>query len=143
MSKIRQIAIREYLYNIRKPSFLFAAFGTPLIIIFTWILVFACMGSQSEPEPITQVGMVDLVGIIDPTMTIDGVDMTIIPYTDETTARADLDAEQLGAYFVLPEGFKTSGILPIYSYQEVPSSLQWEIRRLIVSNISSQSQIDM
>jgi ABC-2 type transport system permease protein len=143
MSKIRQIAIREYLYNIRKPSFLFAAFGTPLIIIFTWVLVFAGMGSQSEPDPITQVGMVDLVGIIDPAMTVDGIEMTIIPYTDEATARADLDAERLEAYFVLPEGFKTSGILPIYSYQEVPSSLQGDIRRLIVGNISSQSQIDM
>ncbi len=32
MSKVMLIAVREFFYNLRRPSFLFAVFGTPLIL---------------------------------------------------------------------------------------------------------------
>jgi len=143
MSKVIQIAIREYLYNIRKPAFLFAAIGTPAMIIGMWILLFATVANPSERPPVSQVGMVDLVGIIDPALSIENTEFsfTITPYTDEASARADLDAGKIEVYFVLPEDFKQFGTLPIYTYRELPNDFQYNIRQLIVGNISAKSGI--
>ncbi|MDZ4670232.1 MAG: ABC transporter permease [Phototrophicales bacterium] len=143
MSKILQIARREYNYNIRKPSFLFAAFGTPLIIIGLWVLLFAFSGNTTERPAFSRVGMIDTVGIINPDVAVDNISFEIIPYTDEASASADLDTEQIEAYFVLPEGFKTSGILPIYAYKELPNDFQYSIRRLILANISAEAGVTM
>jgi ABC-2 type transport system permease protein len=143
MSKTLKIAIREYSYNIRKPSFLFAAFGTPAMIIGIWILLFALSGNTTERPALTRVGVVDMVNIINPDVEVDGVTFERIPYADEASARADLDAEVIEAYFVLPEGFKTTGALPIYAYRELPADFQGMIRRLVVGNIRAESQIEM
>ncbi len=143
MPNIIKIAIREYSYNIRKPSFLFTAFGTPAIIIFTWILIFAVFGNEPERAPLTQVGMVDLAGIINPDLAVDNIDFTPIPYSDEASARQSLDDEQIQAYFVIPEDYRQFGRLPIYSYVDLPSDFQTDIRRLIVANVSAQVGLDL
>ncbi|MCL4252798.1 MAG: ABC transporter permease, partial [Anaerolineae bacterium] len=143
MPNIIKIAIREYFYNIRKPSFLFTAFGTPAIIIGVWILVFAVFGNEPEREPLTQVGMVDLAGIISPDLAVEGMDFTPIPYPDEASARQSLDAEQIQAYFVISEDYRQFGTLPIYSYVDLPSNFQSNIRRLIVTNVSQQAGVTL
>lgn len=143
MPNIIKIAIREYFYNIRKPSFLFTAFGTPAIIIGVWILVFAVFGNEPEREPVTQVGMVDLAGIISPDLAVEGMDFTPIPYPDEASARQSLDAEQIQAYFVIPEDYRQFGTLPIYSYVDLPNNFQSNIRRLIVTNVSQQAGVTL
>lgn len=143
MPNIIKIAIREYLYNIRRPTFLFTAFGTPAIIIVTWLLVFAAFGNEPEREPLTQVGMVDLAGIINPDFAVDGMTFTPIPYPDEATARQQLDAGQIQAYFVIPADYRQFGNLPIYSYADLPADFQTNIHRLIVANVSQQAGVNL
>ena len=46
MNKFLIIARHEYLINLKKRSFLFAAFGIPIFIIIIWAIVFAVADSQ-------------------------------------------------------------------------------------------------
>ena len=55
MSKTWLIARREYLYNLRRPSYLFRRLRrTPLIVVAMWIFIFAvdarCRWSMQAPR---------------------------------------------------------------------------------------------
>lgn len=143
MSKIIRIAIREFLYNLRKPAFLFAAFGTPSIIVGTWIILFAAMGNTTEYPPVTTVGIVDKSGLISPDLTVEDVEFSLIPFEDEATARQSLDAEQIEVYFVLPEDYASFGKISIYTYRDLPTDFESDLRRLLVGNISAQVGLDL
>ncbi|GAB4320934.1 MAG: hypothetical protein Kow00117_10280 [Phototrophicales bacterium] len=105
MSKILLIARREYLYNLKRPAFLFAAFGTPVIILSLWLLVFLVLAPQDEPD-ITEFGYVDLADIISPDLSLpQTISYTFIPFADEASAMRALEAETIGAYFVIPPGY--------------------------------------
>lgn len=143
MSKVIQIAIREFFYNLRKPAFLFAAFGTPSIIVGTWIILFAAIGNATEHPPVSTVGMVDKTGLISPDLQVEDVEFSLVPFEDEANARQSLDAGQVEAYFVLPEDYTSFGQISVYTYRDLPSNFERNLRRLLVSNISAQAGLDM
>ena len=45
MKKMWLVARREYLYNLKRPSFLFAVFGVPVFTFVVWALVFLVMSN--------------------------------------------------------------------------------------------------
>ena len=59
MDKVLTIAYREFMYNLRRPAFLFAVFGTPLIIIIALVLSVALADSSPDLSEYGTVGYVD------------------------------------------------------------------------------------
>lgn len=144
MNKMWLIARREYLYNLRRPAFLFAVFGAPLFTFFMWFIIFTLiLNSANDVESVGKVGYVDQAGLLaNPVFPKDGADR-FVAFADETTARAELDARTIGAYFVLPAAYLQNGFVPVYSYGGSPEALKSEIEALLLANLSQKLPADV
>ncbi len=140
MKKMWIVARREYLFNVRRRSFLFAVFGVPLFTFVVWAIVFLAISATDEDlKDIGSVGYVDQAGIItNPVIPADQVDLVVpyIAYDSENAARQALDAKNIGAYFVLPENYMQTGAVKIYNSGAVPSALEDSIDALLLANLA-------
>jgi ABC-2 type transport system permease protein len=142
MNKMLLVARREYLYNVRRRSFLFAVFGVPLFTFVIWAVIFVVIAAnESSLKDFGQVGYVDQSGILDnPVFPEDDPDK-IIPYvayeTDEA-ARAALDNKSIGAYFILREDYLKTGDVKIYSYASLPDALKDSIDAVLLANLGER-----
>lgn len=144
------VARREYLHNIRQPSFLFAAFGTPLmiVIIFGVAMFFAMRSTEGIRERIEageyQLGFVDQSGLVPQDIPAQGFSEEQVPFPQvyvrfETSddARAALDARDIDAYFVVAADYIQTGNVALYSYDtEVTTPLQRHINGLLNASLS-------
>jgi len=138
MPKLLRIAQREYLYNLRRPAYLFSAFGTPLIILGLWGLIFAFFPDGSSETDFSRLGVVDN----NPQITIDAATMitlpadedgeaesyTLIPFESAEAAQNALDAfdadpespDGIAAYFIISQNYRSDGRIEVISYEELP-----------------------
>ena len=148
MSKVWLVAQREYLYNIKRPAFLFAAFGTPLIIIASIFLSVALQsGSEDSFEDQVEQGEF-LVGYIDQSGLLSSDDLNLgdylenpeifTPYTEREMARAALDDETLDAYIVIDPNYIQNGLVTVYAYDNPSEQLNFYINRLMDAGLSTQ-----
>jgi ABC-2 type transport system permease protein len=144
MHKIWLVARHEYLDNLRKPSFLFAAFGVPLIIIAGMALsMFLAMRGDAGLDEYGPVGLVDRADVAPAGYTPGDYPDLFTVYAGEEQARADLDEGRISAYFVVPEDYFESGRIQVYSYDSTPSDLNREIRRMLIAGIDSRVDADL
>jgi ABC-2 type transport system permease protein len=140
MFKIWLVARHEYLSNLRKPSFLFSAFGVPLIIIAGMALsIFLTMRGDAGLDEYGPVGIVDQAEIVPAAYSPVDYPNLFTAYASEQQARADLDEGLMPAYFVIPEDYIQSGRIQLYSYDNTPADLNREIRRLLVTGIDARA----
>ncbi|MDZ4765551.1 MAG: ABC transporter permease [Chloroflexota bacterium] len=134
MDKLWLVAKYEYLTNVRKRSFLIASLGVPLFVIVLMVIIFAVTAAQFDIAAIGAVGYVDASGIL-----ADELDQpdTFQTYADETAARAALDADEIGAYFVVPADYEASGRITIYAGASVPGDLRRQIEGYLIANIGA------
>lgn len=139
MNKLWLVARREYLYNLRRRSFLFAVFGVPIFTFIAWFVVFAVIQSSEENvQQIGRVGYVDNVGVLNnPVFPAEQPDL-FVAYPDETTARQALDEKTIGAYVALPPDYLKTGSVYFYSYSGIPEALKDTFTSFILSNLSRQ-----
>ncbi|MDL1903070.1 hypothetical protein FBR02_20165, partial [Anaerolineae bacterium CFX9] len=134
MTKAWLVAKREYLSNIRRPGFLFGMFGVPLIIIVVTVVIsLVAVQSEEDAERLGAVGYIDRAGVL--RADNDPFGETLIAFTDETAARAALDAREIGAYFVVPENYLQQPEIAVVSREETPRALRtaftsWLVRSL-------------
>ncbi|HLU11119.1 MAG TPA: hypothetical protein VK003_15715, partial [Oceanobacillus sp.] len=65
MHKAWLVAKHEYLHNVKKRSFLFGAFGVPIVIVALIVIVGAiAVDSETNIEQVGMVGYVDEAGIL-------------------------------------------------------------------------------
>ncbi len=124
MSDLWKIAQHEYLKIVRKRSFLLATLGIPaMIVIITGITILTTLGFGSD-QPL---GYVDRAGVLDaarvptPEMGRDPVPMRA--YANEESARRALEAEEIQAFYVLPEDYLESGYVELYYREQPPGEL--------------------
>ncbi|MBZ0296115.1 MAG: ABC transporter permease, partial [Anaerolineae bacterium] len=138
MTKILMVAKREYLYNLRRPAFLFAAFGAPIIAIVAMVIVVGVLSNDAQDtESIGQVGYVDQSGIL-----ADAVDQpeAFAPYDTREAAQAALDDGTIGAYFVIDDGYIQNGNVEAVSERSIPEAISDEMDAFLVSNLSKDIQ---
>lgn len=136
MGKLWLIARHEYLFNLKRPAFLFAAFGTPLFIIGVMVLSVALtLGTERSVADIT-VGYVDNAGVLDEPDALEEYPDTFIAYDGEAAARAALDADEIDTYFVVAENYTQSAQVDIFSYETMPDDLDNVISDLLRANLA-------
>lgn len=137
MKKTWLVARREYLFNLRRPAFLFAVFGTPLITFGLWFVLFALIAdTETNLEQIGKVGYVDQSGVLNNAVPdTENPDLFVV-YPDEAAARAALDDQAIGAYFMLPEDYMQSGNVNISSYNGIPGALKDAVTSFLLANLS-------
>lgn len=135
MSKAWLVAKHEFLSNIRRRGFLFAALGVPLITIGAIYIVFAVtMSSIDNTDSVGQVGYVDESGVLAEAL---AKPANFTPYEDETAAGLALSDRELSMYFVLPENYLDTGTVRLYSNSTTPDGIQREIRRFLLANVGA------
>jgi ABC-2 type transport system permease protein len=129
------VARHEFSTNLRRPAFLFAAFGVPLLIIvlLAVIMTFAVQ-METDVGRVGSVGYVDDAGVL--AQALDRPD-TFIAFESEDAARAALDAREIGAYFVLPSDYVQTGDVRLYSAVDVPDALEEQINAFLVVNVGA------
>ncbi|MEO8613282.1 MAG: ABC transporter permease [Chloroflexota bacterium] len=147
MNKIALVARREYFFNLRRRSFLFAVFGVPLFTFVIWAIIFLVLSNTDQDlKSVGSVGYVDQSGILtDLVIPLDKPELAVpyVAYTTEADARAALDAKTIGAYFVLPQDYLKSGDVKTYSYSGIPGALKDSIDALLVANVSKKLGSDV
>ena len=135
MSKIWLIIKHEYLTNIKRRSFLFGAFGAPIVSLGLMVLVFGLIiNNESDVERLGTIGYVDESGVL--AAQVDEPE-NFRAYDTEAAARADLDAGVIGAHFVLPPDYMETGTVRIYSNTSIPEVLEDQIDTYLRANLGA------
>lgn len=135
MAKLWLVAKREYLHNIRRRGFLFAAFGVPLFTIAAMAVVFMlAVENETDASRVGNVGYVDHSGVVAEAI---NKPETFVVYESEDEARAALDAREIGAYFVIAEDYMQNGLVTLYSASDTPEALTDAIDSFLLANLST------
>ncbi|MEZ4671656.1 MAG: hypothetical protein R3E39_27445 [Anaerolineae bacterium] len=139
MRKTWLVARREYLYNLRRPAFLFAVFGAPLLTFGIWFVLFSLISNnETNLDQIGKVGYVDQSSVLANAVPDKEHPDLFVAYADEAEARAALDDKTIGAYFILPSDYMTSGSVNITSYSGIPDALKEAITNFLLVNLSRE-----
>jgi ABC-2 type transport system permease protein len=136
VNKIWLVAKREYLFNLRRRSFLFGAFGVPIFIFIVMFIAISVVANDAENVgSVGQVGYVDQAGIL--SEAIDQPEQ-FVPYSAEAAARQALDAGDIGAYFVVRENYMQTGAVQLYALTSIPEALHDLINDFLLANLSAR-----
>lgn len=158
-SKVWLVLRREYTYNFRRPSFLFTAFGVPLISLIAMFLIFQfSVARETKLDKFQRVSYIDRALIIDPAGP-NPADYT--PVTDpdlaapaagsqpdalpavfdalEAYASEQLQAGELDAYFVIPEHYVLSGQVTLVAQRSIPEALRDGIEDFLTAQIAHRA----
>ena len=133
MHKIMLIARREYLYNFKRRSFLFTAFGVP---IFSFVMMFIVFNmaetSSTQTGQLGQIGYVDQAGILQ-----NPIDKPAeyVAFATTDAAQTALTDGQIGAYFVVPSNFMAGGEVDSYAYDGISSGIDSQFEDFIKTNL--------
>ena len=142
MNKTLLVASHEYFTNVKRPSFLLAMFGIPVFMIVVMALVFfVTAGAVGEGELLVEnAGYVDRSGLLENAIEIPaGWEL----YATQEEAEGALEAEELDAYFILPEAFVLSGNVALYAAGVTSEDFQDQIEDFISANIAAQLETDL
>ncbi len=137
LNKIRLIALREYLYNIRRRSYLFTAFVIPIVSLGLSVL-----SSNFANGQFADTGTFQHVGVVDTAHIMEGISLPApyqrIPTVD--AAAVALKAGILDMYYVLPADYLTSGHINSFSRASVAPGLDAQfqkfVRQALVAKVS-------
>jgi ABC-2 type transport system permease protein len=147
MKKTLLVLRNEIITAVTRKSFLFTAFGLPLIAVLIFLgasfLKSDTLGTPggssggSDTSELQVEGYVDHSGLIK-VIHEDVPEGILVAYADEASARQALSDEEIAAYYVIPANYVESGDL-IYinpAYRWTSSRGQsWVMRRTITANL--------
>ena len=142
MRKLWLIARREYLYNFKRRSFLFTAFGVPL---FSFVMMFIVIGLAENTSTATgqlgHIGYVDEAGIL-----ANPVDQPAeyVAFPNADAAQAALVDRQIGAYFVVRPDFMTAaGEVDAYAYDGISDGIVSQFEDFIKATLGQRVTSDV
>ncbi len=111
MSKFWLIASHEYSRHVFRKRFLLALFSVPLLMVLMVVLIIVIIRMDSNPTPI---GYIDHSGLLVNSIPQPAVKwpermVPMLAYTDESSAKADMQAGKLQAYYIIPEDYLQTG----------------------------------
>lgn len=138
MNKTIKVARFEYLHHVGKKRFWITLISAPLgmVLIFVVTILFTYVTIDKSP-----VGFIDQAGLIsqvkDPDYKPGFMDIVIdmVPYTDEETARADVENKTLQGFFVIPAGYESTYQIDFYSNKMPSSDITEEVARFLSRNL--------
>jgi ABC-2 type transport system permease protein len=145
MNKIWTVTYHEFMTNLKRREFLYTAIGMPIFIgVLMAVVLFITISTEGAGEVnVERVGYIDQAGILQ--------NVEVLPegyhaYDDAEQARADLDAEEIDAYFVVPPAYMLAGQIALYSYGTPSEAFTDQIEALldesIVANLNTVWDVD-
>ncbi len=148
--KILLVVRREYLFNFKRPSFLFTAFGVPLISFAAMFLITRfTIDRESKLNDWQRIAYIDQAGIVDETLILpddcecDYMPLTVSESTDYTAqftaATQQVNDDTLDAFFVVTETYAVTGQIELYAEKNVPQMLYNNIDTFMWHQVSASA----
>ncbi len=126
MRKTLEIMRYEIVSALKRPSFLFFAFGVPLIAVIAFAgysIISSNRGSSGEVEQAQEESSLDTEGYVDLSGLITMIpnDLpanTLVAYSSETEAQLGLESEEISAYYIISEDYIETGEI-VYIHPDV------------------------
>ncbi len=145
MLKIWQIIKYEYQRHVFKKRFLFSLLSLPLSVVAMVVVALAIAAFSIDTSP---VGYIDHSGFITKTKQT-GEQGSLFepiiefnPYQQEDQARADLEAENIQAYYIIPEDYPQSPEIDLVYYDSPGTGVQAQFKQLIRENLNTFEGLD-
>lgn len=138
MSKFWLIFTNEYKKHVLRKRFLFAILSMPIFIGVIVLVGFLSVWIQFDKTP---VGYIDSYKVL---KTHDAVPQKVdtffptvefINYTDETTAKVDLESHKIQAYFVITENYLSNGQVDLIKGQKAGSNIEDDFSNFMRYNL--------
>ena len=125
MNKFWQVAWHEYSRHVLRKRFLLALLSVPIMLAVMIILIIVIVRINANPLP---VGYIDHSGILvnpisQPAVKWPERTIQMVPYGDEASAKADLQAGKIQAYYIIPQDYLTAGQAQVIYEQKLNRSL--------------------
>ena len=153
MKKTLQIIRHELVSALRRPSFVFFAFGMPILAVLAFGAYTLIKGNQvpeisseqtQEDDSLNREGYVDYAGLII-MIPNDLPEDILVSYSSEADARSALEAGEIEAYYLIPEDYLEVGDLYYINPETNPLSQSgqiWVMRwTLYVNLLDGEMQI--
>jgi ABC-2 type transport system permease protein len=135
MKRVWFVARREFITNIKRRSFLFTAFGVPLLLIMAQFAIGYFAQKQNEATgTLGQIGYVDLSHdrVLD--SAVDKPD-EFRAFADKKGAQAALVSGEIGAFFIVSADYVEHGIVHAYSIKDIPRGIQEQMSGFLIDNL--------
>jgi len=137
MKKTFIIVKYEFRQTLRKKSFIIATLAIPLLLFLGYGIYEGVQQWSETGEPeVKKIGYVDETGAFDDYQAHG--DITFIPYASREDANEAFVARDISEYFVIPEGYISSGLITRYimgNEFEVPVDVWSGIEGFLISNL--------
>jgi ABC-2 type transport system permease protein len=116
MTKFWLVSWHEYSRHVFRKRFLFVLFSVPLLLTFMIILVIGMIMMETSSKP---VGYIDHSGLLanavaQPRVKWPEQVVQMVAYTNEKTAKDDLQAKKIQAYYIVPQNYLQTGQVEVY-----------------------------
>lgn len=136
MNKLLCVLRHEYLSNVLRRAFLFAALGVPLLIaLIGGLIVFVALDTELNLDRVGRIGYIDEAGVLTPS--VEPPPQFQI-FSSAAAARAALDSGEIGAYFVILPDYMTSGAVRMYSTAGFPEALKEAAAGFLTANLGAR-----
>jgi ABC-2 type transport system permease protein len=145
MNKFWQIAFHEYSRHVFRRRFLLPLFSVPLLIVFTVVIVLVIIRMDSNPTPI---GYIDLSGFLANSIPqpVPKWPERMVPmrrYTDESSAKADLQAGKLQAYYIISADYLQSGQAQEFNLKEINGMVTQQFDSFLATNLLVHQPVEI
>ncbi|MDY6847328.1 MAG: ABC transporter permease, partial [Chloroflexota bacterium] len=145
MAKVWQIIKFEYTKHVAQKRFLFSLLSLPLFVILMVgvALLIGLLTIDTSP-----VGYIDHSGTMKDPQPLDreaSIFEPVIefhPYQDEEQAQTDLNAENIQAYYILPEEYPQDFRADLVFLEEPASEVQTQFDQFLKQNLDSYQNLD-
>ena len=134
MRKTLIVARHELLSNLMRRSFLVATFGVPVLAIGLMLLITSIVVQYAVDKDLGSIGFADESGLFANAST-DGT--SLVAYPTEADAQTAFETGELGAYFIIPADYLTSGQIALFTRAGMPENVQDQIDRFLAMHLSA------
>jgi ABC-2 type transport system permease protein len=149
-TKIGLIMHYELTTTLKRKSYLFIAFGIPILAILIFVVVNLIKKDSPETDDTSAMDMTELEveGYVDQAGLIKSIPQDIpanvlVPYASEDEAQIALDDQTITAYYIIPQDYIESGEL-IYVHPDPSPSMadsqEWVMKLTLVLNLLDGDQ---
>lgn len=136
MKRIMLVAGHEFRELVWRKRFLFVLFSLPALMLASVLLAILSVKMTESTKP---VGYVDLAGVLDPALPIPvergESAFTFVPYPDEASARADLEAQKVQAYYVIQADYLQTRAVKLVYERRIAGDAAAQFERFLRLNL--------
>ncbi len=139
ISKILLIARREFFHNVRRPSFLFAVFGTPLIVAISLILSIGLSSDEKNLSEFTPVGIVDAsdAHVLAARLNPQDSPVPFVYLDDRAAADQGMEDGSIKSFIEVTPQYMQTGRINLYTRSNAPEPLYDAINSLMLEHLTA------